>query len=65
MRKTLVLTLGILAVALLACREVSYYGYKYVELDLFDGIFGVRFVGRYGSEYTEQGQETIRLGCPL
>ena len=58
------LLIGFLVMGLLSCRVVHLYEYKYVELDLFDGILAVNTEGEYGKNYEKDGKQLAGYSFP-
>ena len=59
-----VLLVGILIMGLLGCRDVHLFKYKYLEMDLFDGMLAVNPIGFYGKNYEKGGKKLAAYSFP-
>lgn len=49
---------------LFGCREVHLYKYKYLELELFDGMLIINPIGFYGRNYEKDGKKLADYSFP-
>lgn len=62
--KTLKIVWGIAMVLLMGCREVHYYEFRPLELDVLSGSMEISLVGKFGENYEKDGEKRLDWGAP-
>lgn len=62
--KSLKIVWGISLMLLMGCREVHYYEFRPIKLDVLSGRIEISLAGQFGENFEEDGKKRLNWGAP-